>query len=121
MMDSYPGAFSQIITNMVVNTIMHAYQEGERGRVVISVAEEDGWLVLTYSDDGGGIEPQYIKKIFDPFFTTKRGQGGTGLGLYILYNLVTRKLGGTVTCESEKGKGATFTIRFPVEGGGALS
>jgi signal transduction histidine kinase len=112
-MDSYPGAFSQIITNMIVNTVMHAYDEGKSGVVVISVEKEGDWFVLTYADDGRGIEPRHLSKIFDPFFTTKRGKGGTGLGLYILYNLVTQKLHGTVACESGPGQGATFIIRFP--------
>jgi signal transduction histidine kinase len=114
-MDHYPGAFSQIVTNLVVNTIMHAYRKDEKGRVTMSVESVDDWYVLRYADDGNGIEPQHIKKIFDPFFTTKRGQGGTGLGLFILYNLVTQKLGGTVSCKSNPGKGATFTIRFPAK------
>jgi signal transduction histidine kinase len=114
-LDSYPGAFSQIITNLTVNTLMHAYDEGERGHVVIRATKEDGWFILTYSDDGKGIAPGHKKKIFDPFFTTKRGQGGTGLGLYILYTIVTQKLHGTVTCDSEPGKGAVFTLRIPTE------
>lgn len=116
-LDSYPGAFSQIITNMVVNTIMHAYSDNEQGLVVIEAAKEGGDFVLSYTDDGEGIDPRYVSKIFDPFFTTKRGQGGTGLGLYILYNLVTQKLGGTVNCKSENGKGAAFSIRFPLAKG----
>lgn len=116
-LDSYPGAFSQIITNLTVNTLMHAFREGERGQVVISAMEQDGWFILSYSDDGMGIAPEHKKKIFDPFFTTKRSQGGTGLGLYILYTIVTQKLNGTVMCDSEPGKGAVFTVRIPVEKG----
>ncbi len=117
-LDSFPGAFSQIITNLVVNTVMHAYQVGEKGRVVISMEKDADWFILSYSDDGRGIEPQYMTKIFDPFFTTKRGQGGTGLGLYILYNIVTQKLNGMVTCENGSDRGAIFTIKFPDESGG---
>lgn len=115
-MDSYPGAFSQIITNMLLNTVIHAYEgTATTGRVVIEVKKEGAWFVLRFSDDGKGIAPQYLNKIFEPFFTTRRGQGGTGLGLYIVYNLVTQKLNGTVTCESETDLGALFTIRFPDE------
>ena len=116
-MDSFPGAFFQIVTNLTVNTVMHAYGEGETGRVVIDAGTQDGWFTLSYSDDGRGIAPEHKNKVFDPFFTTKRGQGGTGLGLYILYAIVTQKLNGTVTCESELGAGAVFTIRIPTESG----
>ncbi len=112
-LDSYPGAFSQIITNMVMNTVMHAYEGREDGCVTIAATKEGGHVLLIYADDGRGIAPQHKNKIFDPFFTTKRGQGGTGLGLYILHNLVAQKLHGTVNCESEPGKGAAFFVSFP--------
>jgi signal transduction histidine kinase len=67
-----------------------------------------------YSDDGKGIAPSYLGKIFDPFFTTKRGSGGTGLGLNIVYNIVSQEYGGSIICTSEPGKGTIFTIKFPV-------
>ncbi len=113
-MDSYPGAFSQILSNMLMNTLMHAYDDGERGRVVIAVEKQESAYVLTYADDGKGIASHYKDKIFDPFFTTRRGKGGTGLGLYIVYTLVVQKLHGTVECDSTPGNGATFTLRIPV-------
>jgi signal transduction histidine kinase len=71
--------------------------------------------VFEYSDNGKGIPEEILPKIFEPFFTTKRGKGGSGLGLHILYNLVTQKLKGTVQCESKKGKGTKFTIRIPLK------
>lgn len=113
VMDGFPGVFAQIITNMIMNTLMHAYDEATAGRVVIRAGKEGDMFILTFADDGKGISPADKDKIFDPFFTTKRGQGGTGLGLYILYNLVAQKLHGTVECQSEPGKGAVFTLRFP--------
>jgi signal transduction histidine kinase len=114
-LDHYPGTFSQIITNLVVNTLMHGYLDDERGLVTITMERVKDRYLLRYADDGKGIEPQHIGRIFDPFFTTRRGQGGTGLGLFILHNLVTQKLGGTVSCESSPGQGTIFTIKFPVE------
>jgi signal transduction histidine kinase len=71
-------------------------------------------LIFTYSDDGRGIPPENLDKIFEPFYTTKRGQGGSGLGLHIIYNIVTQKLGGTISCESEVGVGTRFIIDLPI-------
>ncbi len=112
--DSYPGAFAQVVTNLAMNSLLHAYQEGDNGCLRIQVTEdENGEICLTYSDDGRGIPEEHMGRIFDPFFTTKRGDGGSGLGLNILYNLVTQKLGGTVGCESQPGQGAKFIVKFP--------
>jgi signal transduction histidine kinase len=69
---------------------------------------------IIYGDDGNGIDPENIPRIFDPFFTTKRGQGGSGLGLHIVYNLVTQILGGSIRCESQPGTGASFILLIPV-------
>ncbi|MDW8201179.1 MAG: AAA family ATPase [Cyanobacteriota bacterium SKYGB_h_bin112] len=114
MLDSYPGAFSQIITNLVINSLVHAYGPGEQGNIAISVQTSHEQLTLSYSDDGCGISPDHLHKIFDPFFTTRRGQGGSGLGLHIVYNLVTQKLGGTIHCQSQLGEGTTFVITVPL-------
>lgn len=113
--DSYPGAFSQIITNLTINSLMHAYEKLERGNIVIKYAREDEDFILEYQDDGKGIPDDNLNKIFEPFFTTKRNQGGTGLGLHIIYNIVTQKLLGSINCESDSGIGTKFTIRFPVK------
>jgi len=107
---SYPGAFSQIVTNMVINSLLHAYESGEQGQITISVQQTESQLIFEYADDGRGIPPEHLSKIFEPFFTTKRGQGGSGLGLHIVYNLVTQKLGGTIRCESQIGNGTRFLI-----------
>ena len=112
---SYPGAFSQVITNLVMNSLTHAYQTGETGHLYFEYKQNQTHAIMTYSDDGCGIAPEHLLKIFDPFFTTARHQGGTGLGLHIVYNLVTQKLGGTISCDSQVGQGTTFTLRLPLE------
>ena len=111
---SYPGALSQIITNLVMNSITHAFDENADGKITFTISLNDRKLTFNYSDDGSGITIANQAKIFDPFFTTKRAKGGTGLGLHIVYNIVTQTLGGTIECESEPGRGATFIIIFPI-------
>ena len=112
---SYPGAVSQILTNMVVNSLVHGFAEGEPGVIRIHVRSEAEMLELDYSDDGLGMDSTTLAQLFDPFFTTKRGSGGSGLGAHILYNLVTGPLGGTVKVASAPGMGLHYKIRFPLE------
>jgi Signal transduction histidine kinase regulating C4-dicarboxylate transport system len=114
MVESYPGAFSQILSNFVLNSLTHAFDEGQEGHMVVEAAASDGLLTLTYSDDGRGMEPEVLQRVFEPFFTTARSKGGSGLGLSIVYNLVTQTLGGTISCESAPGRGATFTVTVPL-------
>ncbi|MBN2442779.1 MAG: substrate-binding domain-containing protein [Spirochaetales bacterium] len=111
--DSYPGPFSQIITNLVMNSLLHGYNKHESGNLSLTLTSEDNKITLTYSDDGKGIPASHMEKIFDPFFTTKRNQGGTGLGLHLLYNIVTQTFGGSVKCSSKPDAGTTFTIILP--------
>ena len=113
--ESYPGVFSQIITNLVVNSLAHAFEPDQHGRIIFDLKVEKGYLLFEYGDDGKGMGSETLGKIFEPFFTTSRAKGGTGLGLHILYNLVTRTLGGTVRCESEPGRGARFFIAVPLD------
>jgi signal transduction histidine kinase len=115
-LDSYPGALSQIVTNLVMNSLIHAYDEDDAGQIYLDFQLESEQLILQYADDGKGINPEYMSQIFDPFFTTKRSQGSTGLGLHIVYNLVTQKFQGTIQCESQVGDGTQFTIKFPARG-----
>jgi signal transduction histidine kinase len=112
--NSYPGAFSQIITNLVMNSVRHAYPKGEAGNLRFDIKLDSGRLMLEYSDDGCGIPPENLDKIFEPFFTTARVQGGTGLGLHIVFNLVTQKLQGTISVQSEVGVGTTFILNLPL-------
>lgn len=110
---TYPGVISQIVTNMVVNSLTHGFESQEEGSVGIDISKNGDRVLITHRDNGKGIAAEFISKIFDPFFTTRRGQGGTGLGLNIVYNLITQKLNGNIRCESEVGKGATFYIEIP--------
>ena len=111
--DSYPGALAQIVTNFINNSLLHGYDDGVAGQLRIEVSQRDGWVTLIYRDDGRGIPPEHQDKVFDPFFTTRRGTGGSGLGMHIVYNLVTQMLGGTIQLNSTVGKGVEFVIRFP--------
>ncbi len=113
MIDSYPGAFSQILTNFLINSLLHAYGEDDKGIIKIEFRKEESMFTLKYSDDGQGIREEDLGKIFDPFFTTKGWGVGTGLGLNIVYNIVTKLLKGSIVCESTIGHGVTFIIDFP--------
>jgi len=114
MVKSYPGAYYHIISNMFVNSLRHAFPD-KRGNIRIYIHKEGDSLHLHYQDDGVGMDDLTRSKIFDPFFTTKRGQGGTGLGLYMTYNIVTQRLGGNITVCSEPGKGTQFDIVVPFD------
>jgi len=114
VLDSFPGLISQIATNLVMNSLLHAYDAGDNGTICFCVTQYSDSLSLQYSDDGKGIPSDNIDKIFDPFYTTKRGQGGSGLGLHIVYNLVTQKLQGTITCVSQVGVGTKFMMQIPL-------
>ncbi|MBF0393932.1 MAG: sensor histidine kinase [Alphaproteobacteria bacterium] len=113
--DSHPGALSQILVNLVVNALIHAWDEGEAGRISIAAAlVDDGQSVrLVFADDGRGIPAQDRGRAFDPFFTTRRGRGGTGLGLHIVHNLATGPLGGSVRLDAGGAPGCAFTLIFP--------
>ncbi len=112
---SYPGALSQILTNLLMNSLIHGFEEIDKGTITIDVSKKGKTVKIICSDSGKGIAEEEVKKIFDPFYTTKRGSGGSGLGLHIAYNLVTQTLGGTIQCESVIGEGATFQLEFPCE------
>jgi len=111
---SYPGAFSQIFTNLIINSINHAYSPKQRGEITIKVLIENSELHIAYHDDGKGIQDKELSKIFDPFYTTNRENGGTGLGLNVIYNIVTHMLNGSLICTSQLDKGTTFTIKIPL-------
>ncbi len=110
---SYPGAFAQILTNLVMNSLIHGFEGVEAGRIVIEITQQDQEVQMQYSDNGKGMTDDTIKKIYEPFYTTKRSHGGTGLGMHLVYNLVTQTIGGMIECSSSPGKGTTFMIRFP--------
>lgn len=114
IIDSYPGAFAQILTNLILNSLVHAYGPGEKGQILIEAERDGDRMVIAYKDDGRGIDSEDLKKIFDPFFTTRRNRGNTGLGLAIVYNLVTQLFKGEIECTSQPGNGTAFRILIPV-------
>jgi two-component system, NtrC family, sensor kinase len=114
---SDPGAISQIVTNFIMNSVIHGYNPEDEGHILIDIARQDNALTIQYSDDGIGMPPEVMEQIFDPFFTTNRSGGGTGLGMHIVYNLVSQSLGGTIRCVSKVGAGTTFIIQIPINEG----
>ena len=113
VLDSYPGAFAQVITNLVLNCAEHAFGPELPGTIRIHARLDRDTVELQLGDNGKGIAADVLDRIFDPFFTTRRGQGGTGLGLNIVYNLVAKQFGGTITVRSTPGHGTCFTLRIP--------
>lgn len=111
--DSYPGALSQIITNLIMNSLHHGFEGLNEGSITIDIRKSENSVLIIYGDTGRGIPDDHLDKIFDPFFTTKRGTGGSGLGMNIVYNLVTQTLGGQINCTSKIGQGTWFEIEFP--------
>ncbi|MBF0131092.1 MAG: HAMP domain-containing histidine kinase [Magnetococcales bacterium] len=107
-----PGVLSQIVTNLVENSLKHGFDADESGKIHVSVEPFAGKIRLTYSDTGRGIAEDSLQHIFEPFFTTARNQGGSGLGLHIVYNLVTQTLGGSIDCQSSPGNGVSFVMEF---------
>jgi C4-dicarboxylate-specific signal transduction histidine kinase len=108
--NSYPGAYSQILTNLILNSLVHGFDGKTKGSISISANRDKEQLLIEYRDNGKGIDPELMNKIFEPYFTTNR-KVGTGLGMHIVYNLVTQKLNGKITCSSKPGEGATFLIK----------
>ena len=99
---------------MIMNSLTHAYDEKDSGTISIHANVAGDRLVIEYRDDGKGIESNHLNHIFEPFFTTRRGQGGSGLGLSIIYNIVTATLKGTVAAESSPGEGVCFRVSLPI-------
>jgi two-component system, NtrC family, sensor kinase len=112
--DSFPGPYGQVLTNLIMNSLIHAFPEGTLGHVWVKTEALDGDHVrLVVSDDGQGMDEEVRARIFDPFFTTRMGTGGTGLGMNIVQSFVTRVLGGTIRVESTPGQGARFVVDIP--------
>ena len=114
-LNSYPGAYGQVLTNLIFNAVTHGFTNGPGGHILIKARRLGMEQVeITFSDDGSGIPKDVQRRVFDPFFTTRRAQGSTGLGLYIVHNLVTEQLGGRVTLVSTPGKGTTIYMTLPL-------
>jgi len=114
VIDGYPGAYGQILTNLFLNAANHAFPDRRSGAIAISAKHRGSDDVeIIFSDNGVGMTPDVQRQAFDPFFTTRRNEGGTGLGLHIVYNLVTQQLGGRMMLDSRLGQGTTFRIIMP--------
>jgi PAS domain S-box-containing protein len=114
MMNSYPGPYGQVLTNLFLNSVAHAFPQGRPGTVDIRVREYDEDNVeILFSDNGIGMSLDVRRRAFDPFFTTRRDQGGTGLGLHIVYSIVTNRLGGRLDLDSQPGGGTQVQIILP--------
>jgi len=113
-MNSYPGPYGQVLTNLFLNSVAHAFPDGKPGAVDIQVRESGKDNVeIIFSDNGCGMSLDVRRRAFDPFFTTRRDQGGTGLGLHIVYSIVTNRLGGRLDLDSEPGRGTRIQIILP--------
>ncbi|MDZ7937905.1 MAG: ATP-binding protein [Rhodoferax sp.] len=114
-MNSYPGDLGQVITNLMENAMVHGYAGLSSGVIDVGIATPRAdWVSVTVRDYGRGIPKASLGKVFDPFFTTRLGQGGSGLGLSIVYGMVTRTLGGRISVQSEFGQGSCFTVDLPL-------
>ncbi|WP_229452248.1 sensor histidine kinase [Massilia niastensis] len=113
VMDGFPGPLGQVVINFVNNAMLHAFK-APGGTMTLSATVADGQVRIVFRDDGRGIPQEHLARIFDPFFTTRMGQGGTGLGLNIVYNIVTSLLGGTIRAESAPGQGSAFALELPL-------
>ena len=110
---TYPGFFSQIISNLVLNSKIHGFSDHKKGNIKMELRVSGENLIIDYQDDGIGMSQEVQQQIYEPFFSTTRGTGGSGLGMNILYNLVVRNLKGSVRCSSEINQGAKFIIELP--------
>ena len=114
LINGYPGSYGQILTNLFLNAVNHAFAGGRSGTISISArARGHDDIEINFTDNGAGMTPDVQRQAFDPFFTTRRNEGGTGLGLHIVYNIVTQQLGGRMMLESRPGQGTTFRIIMP--------
>ena len=114
-MNSLPGVLTQVLANLILNSVRHAFADQAAPLIEIRLQEQGEQVLLDYRDNGCGVPESLRERIFEPFFTTKRGSGGSGLGLNIVYNLVTRKLGGKLEFSSQPGQGVHFRLSLPRE------
>jgi signal transduction histidine kinase len=112
-LESYPGPLEQVITNLIENSLVHAFEPGRAGHIRLSAEATDAGIRLRYEDDGRGVPVDVRHRVFDPFFTTRLGQGGSGLGLYLVYNLVHGRLGGSIRLLDGGTTGVCFVMELP--------
>jgi signal transduction histidine kinase len=115
ILDSYPGAYGQVLTNLIFNAVRHGFADGLGGNILVEASDlGTDQVEITFTDDGRGIPEEVQRHVFDPFFTTQRARGSTGLGLYIVHSLVTEQLGGRITVISSLGKGTSISMTLPL-------
>lgn len=112
-MHSYPGPYGQVLTNLFLNAVGHGFSDGGGNITITARALGENFVRVTFADDGRGMTPEVRRRAFDPFFTTRRDQGGTGLGLHIVYSIVTSRLGGRLTLSSAPGEGTRIEMTLP--------
>jgi PAS domain S-box-containing protein len=113
-MDTYPGGLYQVFSNLLNNALVHAFEQRDEGLITVTAADVgNGQVEIVFDDDGAGMTAEVLRHVFDPFFTTKMGQGGTGLGMNIVYNIVTGVLGGRIDIKTRLGLGTTVRIVIP--------
>ena len=112
-LDSFPGAIEQVVTSFIDNALIHAFAATDTGSMVLRATIHEGLVALEFSDNGNGMDEHTAKHAFDPFFSTRMGIGGSGLGLYIVNNIVTSVLGGTIELVTSPGNGTRFQLRLP--------
>ena len=113
VMHSQPGAIGQVAINLINNAYLHAFENKAQGVLTIDAELNEGQVTLRFADNGIGIAPAHLENLFKAFFSTKIGQGGTGLGMAIVENLVTQSLGGSIQVHTQVGAGTTFEITLP--------
>ena len=112
--NSCPGSFYQIFSNLILNSLIHGFETTDQGIITITITCKKKQMNIEYKDNGQGMPAKIVNKVFEPFVTTKRNQGGTGLGAHIIYNIVTQQLNGYIGCNSVLGEGVSFNINFPI-------
>jgi len=115
IVDSYPEAFANVILSLIQNSLLHAFEPGQLGTIYVDVVVSNDTLYVHYRDDGRGVTALQLPHVFEPFFTTKRGRGCIGLGLHMVFNTVTRLLGGSIHCTSQAGQGIAFLLQIPLQ------
>jgi PAS domain S-box-containing protein len=111
--ETVPGALAQILTNLVMNSLIHGFPDGRTGRICLSARRQRNGVELVFRDDGKGADAETVRRLYEPFFTTRRGQGGSGLGMSIVYTLITNRLGGRIVTTSALDHGMEHRIWLP--------
>ncbi|KKL72529.1 hypothetical protein LCGC14_2083970, partial [marine sediment metagenome] len=108
------GPLQQVLQQLLSNSVIHGFRDNQNNEIEITVERNESSLLINYYDNGIGVDKSIKKRIFDPFVTTKRGEGGSGLGMHLVYNLVTQALGGSVYFDDQSSKGTRFIITLPL-------